>query len=105
MLRAVLIAGSAIFSCVGIALIGCGVRTPGWQLLAFGLVVLLGTLFERWRYRRVSERPERPDGEWQRTSERFLDPSTGQPVDVLFNPQTGERRYVAANSQRADPPR
>ena len=97
MLRAVLIVVAAVLACVGIALIAHGVRTPGWQLLGIGLMVLLGTLFERWRYRGVAERP---DGQWQSTRERFLDPSTGEPVDVLFNPHTGERRYVSGSSWR-----
>lgn len=97
MLRTVLIAVTAILMCVGIALVARGLYMPGWQLLGFSLLVLLGTLFERWRYRRVSEEAE---GQWHRTSERFLDPTTGQPVEVLFNPRTGERRYVTG-----DPPR
>jgi hypothetical protein len=101
MLRTVLIVVTAILAFVGIVLIANGAGTPGWQLLGASLVVLLGTVFERWRYRRVSEQL---NGEWQKTSERFLDPATGQPVDVLFNPRTGERRYVAADSQRNDPP-
>jgi hypothetical protein len=95
MLRAVLIAVTATLMCVAIALIAHGLYMPGWQLLGFSLLVLLGTLFERWRYRRVSERA---DGQWQRTSERFLDPATGQPVEVFFNPHTGERRYVTGDS-------
>jgi len=101
MLRAVVIAVTAILMCAAIALIAHGAGTPGWQLLGVSLVVLLGTLFERWRYRRVNERH---DGEWHRTSERFLDPATGQPGDVLFNPRTGERRYVTGDAQRNDPP-
>jgi hypothetical protein len=102
MLRAVVTAAAAILTCAGIALIACGVRTPGWQLVGIGLVVLLATLFERWRYRRIGERPA---GQWQSTHERFLDPSTGEPVEVLFNPHTGERRYVSANPRRTtDPP-
>jgi hypothetical protein len=102
MLRAVVIVVTAILMCAAIALIAHGAGTPGWQLLGVSLVVLLGTLFERWRYRHLSERQ---DGEWQRTSERFLDPATGEPVDVLFNPHTGERRYVTGSSRRpTDPP-
>jgi hypothetical protein len=101
MLRTVVIVVTAILACVGIVLIFNHAGTPGWQLLALSLVVLLGTVFERWRYRHVSEQR---GGEWQKTSERFLDPATGQPVDVLFNPRTGERRYVAADSPRNDPP-
>jgi Flp pilus assembly protein TadB len=95
MLRAVVIAVAAILVCAGIALLALGLHMPGWQLLIAGLVVLLGTLFERWRYRHISKSA---DDEWQRTSERFLDPATGEPVDVLFNPRTGERRYVSGRT-------
>jgi len=49
MLRNVVIAVSAILTCVGIGLIASGVYTPGWQALVTGVIVLIGTLFERWR--------------------------------------------------------
>jgi len=93
MLRILLIAAAAILVCVGIGLIACGVHRPGWQALGLGVIVIVGTLFERWRYRDIEERPA---GNWQRTGEQFIDPSSGKPVEVLFNPRTGERRYVAA---------
>jgi hypothetical protein len=95
MLRLFVIAVGTIFTGAGIVLVACGVHAPGWQALVFGLVVLIGTLFERWRYRRIE--PPR-NGDWQRTDERFIDPSSGDPVDVMFNPRTGERRYVAGQS-------
>ncbi|HEY2534908.1 MAG TPA: hypothetical protein VGJ20_44555 [Xanthobacteraceae bacterium] len=95
MLRAVVIAGGAILTCAGIVLIASGVHVPGWQALAVGVIVLLGTLFERWRYRRI-EKP--PNGNWHRTEEQFIDPSSGEPVEVMFDPRTGERLYVAAKS-------
>jgi hypothetical protein len=63
--------------------------------LALGVIVLIGTLFERWRYRRI-EPP--PNGNWHRTDEQFVDPSSGEPVQVMFDPSTGERRYVAAKT-------
>jgi hypothetical protein len=91
MLRTVVIFGAAITTCVGIGLIACGVHAPGWQALVTGVIILIGTLFERWRYRRIEEPPQ---GDWQRTGEQFIDPSTGNPVEVMFNPRTGERRYV-----------
>ncbi len=53
MLRTVVIAAAAILTCVGIGLIACGVHAPGWQALAIGVIVLIGTLFERWRYRHI----------------------------------------------------
>jgi hypothetical protein len=101
MLRTVVIAAAAILACVGIGLVVCGVYAPGWQALAIGVIVLIGTLFERWRYRHI-EAP--PMGYWQRTGERFIDPSTGEPVEVMFDPRTGERRYVAAKSPGAQGP-
>ena len=99
MLRNVVITVSAILTCVGIGLIAFGVQAPGWQALGLGVIVLIGTLFERWRYRRI-EKPS--NGEWQRTDEQFIDPSTGDPVEVMFDPRTGERRYVAGESGAKD---
>jgi hypothetical protein len=96
MLRTVVIAVGAIIACAGIVLIACGVHAPGWQALGTGVIVLIGTLFERWRYRRI-EKPS--SGNWQRTEERFVDPSSGEPVEVQFDPRTGERRYVAGDSK------
>jgi hypothetical protein len=98
MLRTVVIAAAAVLTCIGIGLIAYGVHAPGWQALTIGVIVLIGTLFERWRYRRIEE-PS--NGRWQRTSERFIDPSTGDPVEVMFDPRTGERRYVTGNSGAA----
>jgi hypothetical protein len=100
-LRTVVIAAAAVLACIGIGLIVSGVHAPGWQALAFGVIVLVGTLFERWRYRRI-EKPRQ--SHWQPTDERFIDPSSGDPVDVMFDPRTGERRYVAGKSpEKSDP--
>jgi hypothetical protein len=96
-LRAAVVAAGAILTCIGIGLIACGVRGPGWQVLVLGVIVLVGTLFERWRYRRIEEKPK---GEWQPTGERFIDPSSGDPVEVMFDPRTGERRYVESGEAK-----
>jgi hypothetical protein len=101
MLRTFVIAAAVILMCVGVGLVACGAHAPGWQALVIGVIVLIGTLFERWRYRRIEERPK---GDWQRTGERFIDPSTGQPVEVMFDPRTGERRYVDGKSHGAGDP-
>ena len=101
MLRNVVIAVSALLTCAGIGLVASGVYMPGWQALVTGVVVLIGTLFERWRYRHIEESPK---GHWQPTGERFIDPSTGDPVEVMFDPRTGERRYVAGESRAAKDP-
>ena len=93
MLRTLVISVGAILMCAGIGLLASGVHGPGWQSLVTGSIILIGTIFERWRYRRIEQAPRGP---WQRTGERFLDPSSGDPVEVMFDPRTGERRYVAA---------
>lgn len=55
-----------------------------------GLLIVGGILFERKGYRpRVSQ----TGGNWQRTGERFVDPTTKREVEVYYNPQTGERDY------------
>jgi hypothetical protein len=100
MLRTLVIAAGVALICVGIALLACGVHAPGWQAIIFGALVLIGTLFERWRYRHI-ERPA--GGPWQPTGERFIDPSSGEPVEVMFDPTSGERRYV--DGARSDEPR
>lgn len=94
MLRTVVVTVAAILTCLGVGLIAFGVRMPGWQALILGAVILIGTLFER-HYHRI-ERPG--NGRWQSTDEKFIDPTTGNPVEVMYDPHTGERRYVAGDS-------
>ncbi len=59
--------------------------------LILGLLILAGTLFER-HYHRNLARP--PGSGWERTEESFKDPSTGEILDVWYNPRDGQRRYV-----------
>ena len=100
MLRGAIIVIAALVACAGLALLVAGERIGGWQMLAGGLIVLVGVLFERWRY---SHPAERPDGPWEATGERFVDPSTGEPVEVFFDPRTGERRYVTGKQPQPGP--
>jgi hypothetical protein len=59
------------------------------ELGVFGVLILIGTLFERhYRTRRAK------GGGWESTTERFVDPTSGKLVEVRYNPQTGERAYV-----------
>jgi hypothetical protein len=101
MLRTFVIAVAAILMCAGIGLIASGMHAPGWQALVIGTIVLIGTVFERWRYRHIEEPSA---GQWQCTGEQFLDPSTGKAVEVMFDPHTGERRYVARTSTGPNDP-
>ena len=55
-----------------------------------GLIIVGGILFERRGYHpRVSQ----ATGTWEKTGERFIDPTTKREVEVYYNPQTGQRDY------------
>jgi hypothetical protein len=58
-----------------------------------GTALLIGLLVERWRYKPVTT--DHPGPDWVSTSERFIDPESGETVTVFYQPATGERRYVA----------
>ncbi len=55
-----------------------------------GLLIAGGILFERKGYRSHANRKQ---GKWEPTGERFIDPTSGRPVEVYYNPLTGERDY------------
>jgi len=57
------------------------------------VILLIGLLIERWRYKPLSEAQPWPD--WAATGERFVDPETGQAGHGLLPPASGETRYVA----------
>jgi hypothetical protein len=90
MLRTVVLVIAAIIAASGAALLLAGVTGPGIEALLAGAVVVAGIVFER-RYHN-NQRP--PDAHWQPTGERFSDPTTGKEVEVFYDPQSGERRYV-----------
>jgi hypothetical protein len=58
----------------------------------FGVLLLVGTLFERIHYKRLATGA--PGRGWVETDERFVDPTTGRLVQVHFQPNTGQRTYV-----------
>lgn len=83
---------------VGVALLGLGLIIPlvsdspsGVSLLICGGVLVIAALIERWRYR---PKGCAKNARWQRTGERFEDVDTGRTVEVLYDPASGERRYV-----------
>jgi hypothetical protein len=92
MLRAFVIGCGVVLVLGGLALI---VALPkGWpagaELVVFGVLVLIGTIFERWRYRGRVNRASRT---WQATEERFRDPISGELLEVAYDPATGQRDY------------
>jgi hypothetical protein len=90
MLRTTVLIIAGIVAAIGAALILTGVTLPGIQALVMGGLVVVGILCER-RYRHDNQQP---DGRWQATGERFVDPTSGKDVEVYYDPKSGERRYV-----------
>lgn len=73
-------------------------------VLWFGLialVVLIWLVFRKGGYKRQPLAAP-PGPRWQQTEERFVDPSTGETLEVWFHPDSGERAYV--RSRRAPTP-
>jgi len=83
---------------LAVGVIGLGARLAGHRdatpAALWGGLVAAAVLVERWRYRPRSSVEE---GDWQGTGERFVDPESGKPMQVLYNPRTGERRYAPAS--------
>jgi hypothetical protein len=89
-LRRAVLALGAVALLAGLLLLALGrFAAGGIQLVVLGAVLLFGVLLERGRYRRSAGA-----GQWQPTSERFLDPTTGRLMEVQYDAATGERRYV-----------
>lgn len=73
--------------------------------LVWGVILVFGIIYERVAYKTIVDKV--PDGKgWTRTTERFVDPKSGQTVTVHVKPLTGERAYVAEQiaAQSAPPP-
>ncbi len=91
-LRGCLVAVSLFAAIVGALLVSAGQAIPAAiEILISGVVVALALVFERRGYR---PQVNRSDGHWEETSERFVDPASGHLIEVLYNPETGERDYV-----------
>jgi hypothetical protein len=65
-----------------------------------GAIVLIAVVAERGRYQPATTASEG----WVRTEERFRDPTSGDLLEVEFNPTTGERRYVPSGPSSDPPP-
>ena len=98
MLRTIVLALGVIVAVVGALLVAAGTRGTGVYLLCVGAAIVLGTVFERWRYRNAPPAAAR----WERTGERFQDPATGEVMEVEYDRASGERRYVPTG-ERASP--
>jgi len=68
-----------------------------FPLGAFLALLLIWLVFRTGGYKR---RPLKapPGPEWRFTGERFLDPPSGETLEVWYSPRTGERAYVRARA-------
>ena len=90
MLRTAVLIFGCLVLLLGAVLCSLGAGFGGVQTLIFGAILVLGTLFERWRY---NNKNAPTDADWQLTGEKFVDPETGKSMEVLYDPRSGERRY------------
>jgi hypothetical protein len=91
MLRTLVLALGIVAVAAGALLVRAGVPLgPRIYLICAGTAIVLGTVFERWRYRNAPPAA----AHWERTGERFEDPATGETMEVQYDRASGERRYV-----------
>jgi hypothetical protein len=90
MLRNVVLGFGLLVLAIGLALL---LVQPSQAIgaLVFGGLLTFGTLFERWQYK-AAQTPRSARG--QPTGERFVDPQSGDLMEVWYDPATGERSYV-----------
>lgn len=91
MLRAFVLALGAVLAACGAVALLLGACPPAFVFGFWGVLILLGTLYERNRYKAL-ETAQPGDG-WTATLEKFIDEESGAPVTVYIN-AAGERRYV-----------
>jgi hypothetical protein len=68
---------------------------------AIGLPVLVWFMFRQGGYKREAL-DVAPGPDWVKTEERFVDPASGETLDVWFHPESGERAYVRTRSAARD---
>lgn len=102
MLRAGLVAAGLGGVVVSLILLSYGLWVAFALYAGFwGLGLAAAMLVERHHYR---PKVDRSRAGWRRTGERFVDPTTGRLVEVLYNPLTGERDYVETDPDSAQAP-
>ena len=69
---------------------------PAWYFIAFEMAVAaVAVAFEARRY---APKVDRSKSTWRRTGERFVDPASGEVVDVYIDPKSGTRDYRAGSA-------
>ena len=64
----------------------------------FIAIILIWFFFRSGGYKRRPLDAPPPGPDWTFTGERFLDPGSGEMLEVWHCPRTGERAYVRARS-------
>ena len=82
----------AIGLMVAIASGAAAAGVPAIPILLFGSLIVITALSEP-VYGALINRPPL-SGNWRPTGEKFVDPTSGRPVEVWFDPQSGNRCYV-----------
>jgi hypothetical protein len=95
MLRNVVLGFAILVFCSGLLLLGLQ-PANAFPPLLFGALLLLGTVFERWRYKQPKSAAT---AKGAATGERFIDPETGALMEVWYDAATGERSYVRVDKQ------
>lgn len=93
MLRKLLL-GFALLVLAGGALALATGSAQGLPTLLLGALLAVGILFERRRYK-----PAQKNAKGQATGERFVDPVSGELLEVYYDPASGERSYVKAEDK------
>lgn len=95
MLRALVLILGLVALVGGIVGMLAEVIPPALVFGAWGVLIVVGTLCERFRYKEPEPAPPGPGSGWDRTAERFVDDETGRRVTVYVERRTGERKYVS----------
>ena len=91
-LRGFLIAVAIVCILCGLVALATGTFPPAAIFAFWGVLLVIGTVFERVIYKPTKARPPGPG--WVRTTERFFDDSSGKAITVYVEPATGERQYI-----------
>lgn len=95
--------GSKLAFTIGAILLVGGAITEalGWHgvaMIVVGVVLIISAYAEP-VYGKLTGRPPLSGG-WRPTGEKFIDPASGKPVEVWFDPATGERKYVDVGEKK-----
>ena len=91
-LRGTLLVVGVLMLVAALALLLLGQIVPAIWLVLWGVALTAGVAYERWRYKSNLARP--PSAAFKPTGERFIDPGTGQLVEVYYDEASGKRSYV-----------